>query len=77
MKIWETKYNGNTIRVENAWSGEKLFVNGQLQDKQMGIATRSRLWGELPTGEAIKVSLGGHLKIHCLIFIDNKLILEE
>lgn len=77
MKIWEVKYGENTIRVENGWDGEKLLVNGDLQDKQVGITTRSRLWGELPTGEKIKVSLGGFFGVHCLIFVNNKLILEK
>ena len=77
MKIWEVKYGENSIRVENKWDEEKLFVNGELQDKQMGPVGRARLWGELPTGEKIKVSLGGSFRIHCLIFVNNKLILEE
>lgn len=77
MKIWEVKYGENMIRVENGWDGEKLFVNDNLQDKQLGITNRSRLWGELPTGEKIKVSLGGFFRVHCLIFVNNKLILEK
>ena len=77
MKKWEVKYGENIIRVENGWDGEKLFVNDELQDKQVGITNRSRLWGKLSTGEEIKVSLGGFWGIHCLIFVDNKLILER
>ena len=77
MKKWEIKYSGNIIRVENRWDGEKLFVNDELQDKQVGLAGRSRLWGELPTGEKIKVSLGGIFRMHCLIFVNNKLVLEK
>lgn len=74
MKVWQVRYNGNDIRVENRSFGEKLYVNGELQDEQIGFASRVRLWGNLPTGEIIKVSLGSVLITHCIIFIDNKLI---
>ena len=78
MKKWEAKYEENVILVENYVNGERLYVNGDLQDEQMGIVERSRLWGQLPTGETVKVSLGGRkLKVECRIFIDNKLILSE
>jgi len=77
MKVWQESYNGNVIRVENRWDGEKLFVNGDLQDEQIGFASRVRLWGNLPTGEIIKVSLGGVWLCHCIVFIDNKLIIKK
>lgn len=41
MSTWNTFYEGNQITVENGWSGERLLVNGQLQDEQFGIASRS------------------------------------
>ena len=74
MKKWEINHGGNIISVENRISGERLYVNGELQDEQMGYALRSRLWGQLHTGESIKVSLGGWFVINCKIFIDNKLV---
>lgn len=77
MKKWEISNGENTIVVENSANGERLYVNGELQDEQMGLASRSRLWGRLPTGETIKVSIGGDLKVQCRIFIDNKLVLSE
>ena len=77
MKKWELNYSGNVIVVENGSGGEKLFVNGELQDEQIGLAFRSRLWGKLSTGETIKVSLGGWFRIHCSIFVDNKLVKSE
>ncbi|MBU3088237.1 hypothetical protein [Clostridium gasigenes] len=76
MKVWEKNYNGNTIRIENRWSGEKLIVNGEVQDECIGIASRSRLWGKLPTGETIKVSLGCVFTVNCVVFIDNKLLIK-
>lgn len=77
MKRWKTNYGGNTIVVENRISGERLYVNGELQDEQIGIAGRSRLWGELQTGETIKVSIGGFFGIHCIIFVNSKRVFPE
>ncbi|WBW97759.1 hypothetical protein [Oceanirhabdus sp. W0125-5] len=77
MKKWETYYSGYTIVVENRVASERLYVNGELQDEQLGIASRSRLWGALETGEIIKVSLGGVFKVHCRVFVNNKLVLSE
>ena len=77
MKKWGMNYCGNTIVVENRIAGERLYVNGELQDEQIGFASRSRLWGQLETGETIKVSIGSIFRIHCRIFINNKLELSE
>lgn len=77
MKKWETNYCGNTIVVENRAYGERLYVNGELQDEQIGFAGRSRLWGQLKTGEIIKASIGSTFKMHCRIFVNNKLALSE
>lgn len=79
MKTWITQYKGHEIRVENGWfSGERLIVDGQIQDEHKGIGFGSRLWGKIPdsdgAGEAIKVSLGGWFVINCRIFVDDKLI---
>jgi hypothetical protein len=78
MKKWELNYAGNIITVENRTLSEMLYVNGELQDEQIGWSYRSRLWGQLPTGENIKVSVGGGwFTMQCRIFIDNKLVLSE
>nr|WP_312576239.1 hypothetical protein [Sedimentibacter sp.] len=78
MQRWKTKYDENIIVVENSIRGERLYVNGELQDEQMGIfAFRSRLWGHLKTGETIKVSIGSNIKMHCRIFINDKLLFSE
>ncbi len=62
MKKWEINYNGNTIVVENRYYSEKLYINNELQDEQIGYSSRSRLWGQLQTGETIKVSIGAIFK---------------
>ena len=77
MKKREVNHAGNTITVENRFDGERLYVNGALQDELLGFASRARLWGSLHTGETVKVSLGGTFRAHCRIFIDNKLVLSE
>ena len=75
MKKWNVNYGDNRILIENEWNREALFVNGELQDERLGgFRTESRLYGKLPTGELIKVSLGGTFTIKCRIFIDNKLV---
>lgn len=79
MKIWNTQYKGHQITVQNGWlSGERLIVDGKLQDEQKGFGIRSRLFGKITdgdgAGEIIKVSLGGWFGINCSIFIDDKLI---
>ena len=43
-KTWEVMHAGHSIRVENNWfGGEKLFVDGILQDQQIGIRSSSKL----------------------------------
>ena len=79
MKNWNLNYKGHQIRVENGWfSGERLIVDGELQDEQKGFAARSRLWGKIRNGdgagETIKVTLGGWLSISGRVFIDDKLV---
>jgi hypothetical protein len=78
MRKWETRYNNDTIAVENEMTGERLYVNGELQDELLGTAERSRLWGQLPSGETIKVSIGSKgFKVQCRVFVNNKLVLSK
>ena len=77
-KTFEVTYNGSHIEVVNSWfGGEKLYVNGQLQDENLGLGLRGILNGELKNTDdrkKIKVALGGTFKIKCKIFVDNELI---
>ncbi|WP_373232231.1 hypothetical protein [Cohnella sp.] len=82
LKVWEIDYKGHTIRVENRWfGGEKLYVDGELQDEQVGFDLRVRLYGRIKTGEGsneiIKVSIGGWVTACCRIFINDALILSK
>lgn len=79
MKTWKIDYKGHSIVVHNKWfSGEQLIVDGELQDEQIGVGIRSRLYGKItnPDGstERIKISLGGFFQINCRVFVDDRLI---
>ncbi|ERN53803.1 hypothetical protein M3689_15245 [Alkalihalophilus marmarensis] len=81
-KIFEATYEGRQIRVENSWfNGEKLYVDGKLQDQNLGLALRSTLQGQLKAAngevKTIKVTLGGTVKIQCKIFVDHNLVYPE
>ena len=78
-KVFEAKYDDHLIQVENRWfAGEKLYVDGKLQDEDLGLAFRGTLNGKLRNNnsetKSIKVTIGGSFRIHCKIFIDNVLI---
>lgn len=77
-KEFETTYNGRHILIENRWlEGEKLFVDGELQDENLGLSFRGILNGKLKSLEnvkQIKVAIGGFFTIQCKIFVDNELI---
>ena len=80
MSTWTTVYNEHKITVENNWmGGERLWVNGVLQDEQMGLAFRSRLYGSIRVSgletKRIKVSLGTpSFSAECRIFVDDELV---
>ena len=82
-------YKGHAIRVENhkrglfflGLAGERLIIDGQLQDERNGITNTSRLSGTIKngdgTGEHIKVSLGGMVRVQCHIFVNDVAILTS
>lgn len=77
-KVFETTYNGRHIMVENRWfEGEKLFVDGELQDENLGISFRATLNGRLKSVDGdknIKVTLGGFFTVQCKVFVENELV---
>lgn len=78
-KVFEAIHDGQQILVENRWfAGEKLYVDGQLQDENIGLALRATLTGNLRNNsnvsKNIKVTIGGYFSIHCKIFVDNVLV---
>ncbi len=68
--IWTANYKNNEIRIENTWfNGERLYLNGNLQDEKKGIIN-STLIGKIQD-ESIKVNLGGFFKVKCKLFIND------
>jgi hypothetical protein len=78
-KTWEIDYKGHKIVVENTWfNGERLYVDGELQDEEVGFGVRARLFGRIKSGdgagEIIKVSIGAWFNVDCRIFVNEKLL---
>jgi hypothetical protein len=78
-KVFEAIYDGHQIRVENSWfAGERLYVDGEFQDENIGLAFRATLTGNLRidsnVSKHIKVAIGGYFSVHCRIFVDHVLV---
>lgn len=75
-KTFEVAYDGRQIVVENKWfEGEKLYVDGQLQDENLGLSLGAELNGKLKGTDGIKrikVAIGGFFKIQCKVFVDHE-----
>lgn len=75
--IWKAKYENNDLEIINSWfNGERLLVNGVLQqDYQVNLAS-ANLSGHLFNDEGkklnIKANLGGFFSVKCMLFIDDK-----
>ena len=81
-KMFDVIYEGHHIQVVNTWFyGEKLYIDGKLQDENLGIASRATLRGVIKDNNQItkniKVSLGGILTIKCRIFVNNVLVFSK
>ena len=77
MNEWYTEYEGNTIRIENRWSSERLFINDKLHDEGIGLSSRSKLLGKLPDGRLVKACIGsGFWRLKCVIFVEDEVILR-
>ena len=74
---WIAKYENTEIKITNSWfGGEKLFVNGELQDEQLNFVTPSRMTGNLTNSKGeklnIKANVSGFFTVSCRAFVDNK-----
>ena len=74
---WSVDVDGNNIRLENKLSTVKLFINDKIQDVYFGMIGAPHLTGKLSNGKEVKAVIGGDLKMHCCIFVDNELVLED
>lgn len=75
--IFKALYNNHEIRVENTWfSGERLYINNELQDETISFFPPVRLTGHiLENGEKIPVKANiysGFVSIQCSLFINDK-----
>ena len=76
---WIANYENNQIKITNNWfTGEKLFINNELQDEQFNFITPSTMTGIITTqkGEKlpVKTNISGLFTVSCRLFIDNKKI---
>jgi hypothetical protein len=73
--IWTANYENNEIKVESTWfDGERLYVNGNLQDEKVGLFSTDltgHLINQTNERENIKVNLSGSFKINCRLFIND------
>lgn len=77
--VWEIKYGLHHIRIEDTLISGKLFVDGILQDEQVGFSFSSRLFGKVHNEEGqiedIKVAVGCDcLQKNCRVFIGDRLV---
>ena len=76
--IWKADYEGCTILIENTWfSGEKLFVDNQLQDFQKTYYVTPKLTGHLFNRNNERLSIKANfiatlLFVDCVLFVDDK-----
>ena len=73
---WIAKYEETDIRITNSWiTGEKLFVNNELQDEKLSYLSSS-MSGFLVTIEGkrlnIKTNISGFFRVGCRLFINHK-----
>lgn len=77
--IWEGTLEGNVIRIENNWfSGERLYVNDQLQDYQINYFSPPILHGHLINLKKEKLQIRANIlqgfTIGCVLFVDDQQI---
>ncbi len=74
--VWKTTYDENEIEIENTWfQGERLYVNGKLQDERQNFFSADLSGHLINTNnekENIKVNMSGWVKINCRLFINDQ-----
>ena len=76
---WIANYEGNEIKITNSWiTGEKLFVNNELQDETVNYYTPARLTGHIiENGNKLPIKANLYssgIGVKCSLFIDDKKI---
>lgn len=79
--IWQVTYENNTIKIVNTWiAGERLYVNGNLQDYNKNLfSSASHLTGHLISVNGEKLSIKAKLFqkgffVDCMLFVDDKMV---
>ncbi len=76
---WIANYEDEEIKITNNWfTGEKLYINNELQDEQLNFITPSTMTGILTTKKGyklpVKTNVSGFFKVSCRLFVNNKKI---
>lgn len=73
--VWEATHDGHTIRVENRIFGEKLWVDGQLQDAHSGLSLKPTLRATIPrsdgSGDTVEAVLFGWFTVGCRVRVNG------
>lgn len=77
--LWQVKVDNNIIKVENKPHSLELYINDKLQDVYLGtfVMQGNHLTGKTNDNKEVKVVYGGDFKLHCYIFVDNELVLQD
>lgn len=63
---WIAEYKETDIKITNNWfSGEKLYVNKELQDEQLSFITPSNLINKQGEKLNIKTNISGFFMVSC------------
>ncbi len=73
---WKGTYQNHEIMVVNTWfNGERLFVDGKLQDERISVVS-ANLTGHLISEQSerlkIKANIGGWFTMSCRVFVDDE-----
>ena len=75
---WEIADETNNIKVRPTANEFRLYINDKLYDVVSDELKSSKLYGKLPDGKEVRVSLtviNSH--VNCYIFVDNECVLGE
>lgn len=75
---WEIADETNNIKVRPIDNEIRLYINDKLQDVVSDEIKSSKLYGKLPNGKEVMVSItivNSH--VNCYIFVDNECVFGE
>lgn len=75
---WEIANETNNIKVRPIDNEIRLYINDELQDVVSDEIKSSKLYGKLPNGKEVMVSIiivNSH--VNCYIFVDNECVFGE